>query len=161
MGEIDNLLRDIPFWCLGVSLDDDMETVEERVEELEDDDPDADWKGVAQRLRKPQERVQCEVAWLPGLTADEAEQAVDSIRKGEMGKISARAALAAANLQVMRLVASRKGREDMVAQLIGIAEAWERVDPVAVAQQINAHRNRAGLRAQVTEDRVRVALEEH
>ena len=64
--------KDNPFWLLDVSLDDDMETVDERVEELEDDAPDVDWKRIAQRLRKPQERVRCEVAWLPGIDSSVA-----------------------------------------------------------------------------------------
>ena len=156
-----DLLRRNPFWLLGVSLDDDMETVEERIEELEDDDPDTDWKGIAQSLRKPNERIRWEVAWLPGLDADEAEKGVRSALKSERVAVDAHVALADTNLRILRLEASRKGREDLAEQLLGIAETWERIDPVAVAQQINAHRNRAALRAKATENRVRMALEEH
>lgn len=154
-------LLDSPFWHLGVSLDDDMETVEERIEELEDDDPDADFGRIVQSLRNPHERVRWEVAWLPGLDADEADQEVRSALKGGQVAVDRRAALAEANLRILQLEASGAGREDLVEQLLGIAQTWERVDPVAVAQQINAHRSRAGLRAKATENRVRMALEAH
>lgn len=148
-----------PFWVLRVALDDDAETVEQRLEELEDDEPDGDWRAFARRLQKPQERILCEVAWLPGLSAGEALQGALSALKGEHVVVGARTALADVNLRLMRLAAS--GQRELVEQLLGIASAWERVDPTAVTQQINAHRGRAGLRAKATDERVRAALQEH
>ena len=168
MDAIETLLRNIPFWMLGVSLDDNMDAIEDRVDELEDDDLDTDWKGVAQRLRKPQERIRCEVAWLPGLDPDEAAGKVDAILSNKNVALETHtapneniSALADTNLRVMRLVASRKGRADIAGQLIGIAEAWERVDASDVAKQINGHRARAGLRSQATDEKVYAALEDH
>lgn len=161
-----------PFWLLDVSLDDDMETIEERVEELEDDDPNVDWKAISQRLRKPQERVRCEVAWLPGIDSILAQQLVAAALKGERLARDWRAPLAETNLRIMRLASSLKIRNDLTEQLLEtsdydlteqlleIADYWERVDAVAVTQQINAHRNRAGMLAMATHDRVQTALKE-
>ena len=150
-----------PFWVLRVSLDDDTETVADRIEELEDDEPDHDWRAFARRLQKPRDRLRCEVAWLPGLEADEALEGAASSLRGEPVTVGQRTALADVNLRLMRLVVSRSGPRALAEQLRGIADAWERLDPVAVAQQINAHRSRAGPRARATDDRVRTALEEH
>ena len=149
-----------PFWLLGVSLDDDTETVEQRIEELEDDEPDRDWHWVADRLRKPLDRIRCEVAWLPGLDAGKAQRAVRASIEGEQVAVSRTTALSDLNLRIMRLMASRQ-QESLAEQLFAIADRWERVDATTVAQQINAHRNRAGIRAKATDDRVRTALEQH
>lgn len=156
-----------PFWVLGVSLDDETETVEDRIAGLEDDQPHHDWRAFARRLQKPQDRIRCEVAWLPGLDPHEALKAATISLKGGQVAVGERSALANTNLHVMRLVAGGtvsvdEARElDLGKQLLRIADAWERVDPVAVAQQINVHRARAGLRAKATGERVRTALREH
>lgn len=72
-----------PFWLLGVSLDDDAQAVEDKIEALADDGPDTDWRGAAQKLRSPQDRVRCEVAWLPGLTPAQADEC---LRAATIGK---------------------------------------------------------------------------
>ena len=156
-----DIFRQNPFWLLGVSLDDDLDFIDEQAEELEFEEPEVDWKGAAKRLRSPQERIRSEVAWLPGLDGQQAEQAARSAMKGEHADAPSDGALAVVNLRIVRLMASRKGRDDLTEQLMGIAEAWEHVHVSDVARQINAHRQNAGIRAKVREEKIGMALEEH
>ena len=150
-----------PFWLLGVSLDDSAETVDERIEELQDDEPERDWAEIGRRLSTPLERIRCEVAWLPGLDADQARISATASLAGERVAIAARYALADMNLRIMRLGHRLWKPAELSEQLVGVAATWDRVDAVAVAQQINAHRQQCGYRARATDERVRTALDEH
>lgn len=153
-------MRSNPFWLLGVSLDDDAQAVVDKAEALADDDPCTDWTGAAQMLRNPHERVRCEVAWLPGLTPAQADECLRAATIGERAEMDESAALADVNIRVLRLTANRHDWRESAEQLMGIAEAWERVNAAETAEQINAHRSRANMRAKATEQMVRMALDD-
>ena len=150
-----------PFARLGVGLDSDREEIDQRIEELEEEEPTEGWRGLAQALRKPAERLEAEIAWLPGLDNEQGERVLLAAREGREIVLDRPAPLAETNLRIERLRSTRKGRTDCAEQLMQIALCWERVDPVAVAQQINQHRTNAGIRAKATEEKVREKLDAH
>ena len=151
-----------PFWLLDMGMEDDQETVDDRVEELMDEDDSRDWRALGQALRKPKDRVACEVAWLPGVEPTKARMTVEyvlgkSVPRGNM--IDNRYPLANVNTLLGKL--ERGEAEETAGMLLLTAQFWQRVDAMAVAQQINRHRSKAGIRARVTEDMVDEALVKH
>ena len=169
-------LAETPFWLLSVSLEDEQETVEELAEEKTgEDNREVDLRGLAQMLRKPKDRVGCEVGWLPGLDPDIARSiaedtvAASRLPRGasrqlppeheEWWKHAARSPLALANLRLACLERGYERAVNVSNILTSIAIAWSRVDPVAVAQQINRHRAKAGIRAKATDEMVGQAIE--
>lgn len=172
-----------PFWLLDVSLEDEAETIEERAEELAEEQPDGtDWEGLAQRLRKPRDRVECEVAWLPGMAPEVARKLAHAVgpdrpvwKDGkpvdddilaqrtlpdpEWWRQAERCPLAWVNLRLRPLEMIQAEPRHVAGDLLRLAEKWARVDTVAVAQQINRHRAKAEIRAKVTEEMVAEAVE--
>ena len=168
-------LLDNPFHLLEVGPDADREMIEERVEEkLEEEEGERDWPALGHQLLKPKERLKCEVAWLPGLTREQAQAVLRALAQ-PIGKesgvqVPTNRPLALANTMLAfryretRRTGQRESNgevETVSSQLLRLAETWARVDVEAVTQQINGDRRKGGWRAQATTEMVESALAEH
>ena len=99
--------------------------------------------------------------WLPGLGDEEAGKLYRDYKGGGATRLSQAAPLAETNLLLTGLETQTKAGVGIAGTLVTIAWVWEKVDHVAVTQQINKHRQRAGMKAKATEEKVKLALEEH
>src|SRR5262245_49354114 len=126
------LLNENPFYVLGASTRDDRQRIVELAEEKTLYLDPAQCAQYKADLINPRQRLQSEVAWIPGVSPSRAATAADAALKGAL--ISALpSALAHVNV-LLTSVANRKAGSavDLGKQLLEVAEAWEQVDPERV-----------------------------
>ena len=139
---------DNPFWILGATLRDNRRRIMELAEEkslLSDEDVIA---SASSTLTNPRKRLGAEIAWLPGVGPKKASELVAMLEKnpGEIPDQEGLPSLARANILVGGLKSKAKGisKEELPKWIVGIAEAYDDVQPDEALSLINEEREVSG-----------------
>ncbi len=139
---------DNPFWTLGATLRDNRRRIMELAEEkslLSDEGAHATASSI---LTNPRKRLGAEIAWLPGVGPKKASELVATLEAnpGEIPDQDGMPSLARVNLLVGGLKSKSKNirKEELPEWIVGIAEAYDNVEPEDALKLINEDREVSG-----------------
>ena len=139
---------DNPFWTLGATLRDNRRRIMELAEEkslLADEDVIA---SASSTLTNPRKRLGAEIAWLPGVGPKRASELVAMLEASpeEILEQEGIPSLARANLLVGGLKSKSQSisKEELPEWIVGIAEAYDDVQPDEALRLINEEREVSG-----------------
>ena len=145
---------DNPFWTLGATLRDKRRRIMELAEEkslLADEDIIA---SASSTLTNPRKRLGAEIAWLPGVGPKRASELVAMLeaRPEEIPEQEGVPSLARANLLVGGLKSKSQSisKEELPEWIVGIAEAYDDVQPDEALSLINEEREVSDFRVSQT-----------
>jgi hypothetical protein len=139
---------DNPFWILGATLRDNRRRIMELAEEkslLEDEDL---IRNASSILTHPRRRLEAEVAWLPGIGPKRAQELVALLQSDpdQIPEQEGIPSLAMANLLVggLKSKIQRIGKDDLPEWIVGVAEAYDKLDVDEALSLINEERDVSG-----------------
>lgn len=138
------LLNENPFYLLGASTRDSRHRIVELAEEKSLYLDQAVCSRCSADLINPRQRLQSEVAWVPGVSLARSLSAVEAALNGAPAD-TLPSPLAQVNVLVTKLAHEATGAHaHLGARLLEIAEAWDRVEPDHVRILLNEDRTAAG-----------------
>jgi hypothetical protein len=139
---------DNPFWTLGATLRDNRRRILELAEEkslLSDEDVITSANSI---LTNPRKRLGAEIAWLPGLRPKRASELVSMLQSNpnEISHQDGIPSLAKANLLVggLKSMGQKIEKDTLSEWILGIAEAYDEIDPDDALKLINEERDVSG-----------------
>lgn len=141
------LLNENPFYLLGASTRDGRHRIVELAEEKSLYLDQALCSRCSADLINPRQRLQSEVAWVPGVSPARLLSTVEAALKGAPAD-PLPSPLAQVNVLVTKLAHEGTGAHaHLGARLLEVAEAWDRVEPEHVRVLVNEDRTAAGFAA--------------